>query len=82
MNIRDLKGGPANVQCQIGADPSWTARYEAYFAPRNIFLAARPDLTFSGAIRNGEAIVPDHLAMRTEYFNDFLRPLGILHWGP
>jgi DNA-binding CsgD family transcriptional regulator len=79
MNLQDLKGGPANVQCHIGADPSWTARYETYFAPRNIFLAARPDLTFSGAIRNGEAIVPDHLAMRTEYFNDFLRPLGVLH---
>src|SRR5262249_15060130 len=29
--------------------------------------------------RNGEAIVPDHQAMRTEYFNDFLRPLGLLH---
>lgn len=79
LNLQDLKGGPASVQCQIGADPSWTARYETYYAPRNIFLAARPDLTFSGAIRNGEAIVPDHQAMRTEYFNDFLRPLALLH---
>ena len=79
LNVQDLKGGPARVQHQIGADRSFTDRYEAYFAPRNIFLAARPDLTFSGAIRNGEAIVPDGQAMRTEYFNDFLRPLGILH---
>jgi DNA-binding CsgD family transcriptional regulator len=79
LNLQDLKGGWASLQCQIGADPSWTSRYETYFAPRNIFLAARPDLTFSGAIRNGEAIVPDRQAMRTEYFNDFLRPLGILH---
>jgi DNA-binding CsgD family transcriptional regulator len=79
LNLQDLKGGPATVQCQIGVDWSWQARYETYFAPRNIFLAARPDLTFSGAIRNGEAIVPDHQAMRTEYFNDFLRPLGLLH---
>jgi DNA-binding CsgD family transcriptional regulator/PAS domain-containing protein len=79
LNVQDLTGGPARLQHQIGADPSWTSRYEAYFAPRNIFLAARPDLTFSGAIRNGEAIVPDRQAMRTEYFNDFLRPLGILH---
>lgn len=79
LNVQDLKGGPARLQHQIGADPSWTARYETYFAPRNIFLAARPDLIFSGAIRNGEAIVPDQQAMRTEYFNDFLRPLGILH---
>jgi len=79
LNVQDLQGGPARLQHQIGADPHWTNRYETYFAPRNIFLAARPDLTFSGAIRNGEAIVPDRQAMRTEYFNDFLRPLGILH---
>ena len=79
LNVQDLRGGPASVQHQIGVDPHWTSRYETYFAPRNIFLAARPDLTFSGAIRNGEAIVPDRQAMRTEYFNDFLRPLGILH---
>ena len=79
LNVQDLDGGPASVQHQIGADPQFTSRYETYFAPRNIFLAARPDLTFSGAIRNGEAIVPDRQAMRTEYFNDFLRPLGILH---
>ena len=79
MNFQRLDGGPAMLQCQIGGDPSWTARYEEYYAPRNIFIRARPDLTFSGAIRNGEAIVPDSEAMRTEYFNDFLRPLGVLH---
>jgi DNA-binding CsgD family transcriptional regulator len=80
INLQDASGGPANVQCQFGGgDPSWTARYEAYYAPRNIFIGARPDLTFSGAIRNGEAIVPDREAVKTEYFNDFLRPLGVLH---
>jgi DNA-binding CsgD family transcriptional regulator len=79
MNLQDLRGGRARLECQIGADPSWLERYESYYAPRNIFVQARPDLTYSGAIRNGEAIVPDREAMRTEYFNDFLRPLGILH---
>jgi DNA-binding CsgD family transcriptional regulator/PAS domain-containing protein len=79
MNVQDLKGGPASVQCQFGGDASWIERYESYYAARNIFLNARPDLTFSGAIRNGEAIVPDREAVRTEYFNDFLRPVGILH---
>ncbi len=79
INLQNVDGGPATLQCQIGADPSWTARYEGYYAPRNIFLNARSDLTFPGAIRNGEAIVPDREAVRTEYFNDFLRPLGVLH---
>lgn len=79
VNLQDLERGAASLQSQFGADPSWQERYETYYARRNIFLSARPDLTFSGAIRNGEAIVPDGDAMRTEYFNDFLRPLGVLH---
>jgi DNA-binding CsgD family transcriptional regulator len=79
MDFRDVDVGRASVHCQVGADPGGIVRYESYYAPRNIFIAARPDLTFSGAIRNGEAIVPDRDAMRTEYFNDFLRPLGVLH---
>jgi DNA-binding CsgD family transcriptional regulator len=79
INLQDLERGWASLHSQIGCDPSWTERYEKYYAARNIFLRARPDLTFSGAIRNGEAIVPDRDAVRTEYFNDFLRPLGILH---
>src|SRR5262245_15980056 len=36
MNLQDLTGGPANVQCHVGGDPSWISRYETYFAPRNI----------------------------------------------
>src|SRR5262249_53307360 len=79
INLQDLESGSASLQSQIGADPSWTRAYESYYAARNIFLEARPDLTYSGAIRNGEAIVPDRQAMRSEYFNDFLRPLGVLH---
>src|SRR5262245_36724043 len=79
INLQDLERGRASLHSQFGVDPSWRERYESYYARRNIFLSARPDLTFTGAIRNGEAIVPDREAMRTEYFNDFLRPLGILH---
>ena len=81
LQMQDVTRGRATVQSQFGADPylSMMARYEGYYAGRNIFLSARPDLTFSGAIRNGEAIVPDREAVRTEYFNDFLRPLGVLH---
>src|SRR5262245_28245385 len=79
INLQDMARGWASLHSQIGGDPSLRERYETYYAPRNIFLHARPDLTFSGAIRNGEAIVPDRQAMQTEYFNDFLRPLGVLH---
>src|SRR5262245_3547255 len=79
INLQDMARGWASLHSQIGGDPSLRERYETYYAPRNISLHARPDLTFSGAIRNGEAIVPDREAVRTEYFNDFLRPLGVLH---
>jgi DNA-binding CsgD family transcriptional regulator/PAS domain-containing protein len=80
FDLRDEKLDWARVQCHVGPSDARLQRdYEAYYASRNVFLRTRPDLTFSGAIRNGEAIVPDRVAMRSEYFNDFLKRIGVLH---
>jgi len=79
----DLQDGDAQwarVQCHVGPeDPQIQREYETYYASRNVFIRTRPDLTFTGAIRNGEAIVPDREALKSEYFNDFLRRVGVLH---
>jgi len=80
FDLHDREARVARVQHHVGPqDASLQRAYEDYYAARNVFLHARPDLTFSGAIRNGEAIVPDRDAMRSEYFNDFLRRISVLH---
>lgn len=80
FDLRDEEHEWARVQCHVGPNDAAIQReYETYYASRNVFLRTRPDLTFSGAIRNGEAIVPDREAMRSEYFNDFLKRIGVLH---
>jgi DNA-binding CsgD family transcriptional regulator/PAS domain-containing protein len=80
FDLRDSETYRAKVQCHVGPyDATLKRGYETYYAERNIFLRARPDLTFSGAIRNCEAIVPDRDAVKSEYFNDFLRRIGVLH---
>jgi DNA-binding CsgD family transcriptional regulator len=80
FDVQDRETQSASVQCSVGpSDAALQREYESYYASRNVFLHARPDLTYTGAIRNGEAIVPDRDAMRSEYFNDFLRRIGVLH---
>lgn len=80
LDFQDRDARVARVQHHVGPqDASLQREYEEYYAARNVFLHARPDLTFSGAIRNGEAIVPDRDALKSEYFNDFLRRVGVLH---
>jgi DNA-binding CsgD family transcriptional regulator/PAS domain-containing protein len=80
FDIQDSRAQWARVQCSVGPDDAGLQReYETYYSSRNIFLSTRPDLTYSGAIRNGEAIVPDREAVKSEYFNDFLRRVGVLH---
>lgn len=80
FDVQDRETQSASVQCSVGpTDAALQREYETYYAARNVFLRARPDLTYSGAIRNGEAIVPDRDALRSEYYNDFLRRVGVLH---
>ena len=80
FDVQDRESQATTVQCHFGPrDAALQREYESYYAARNIFIRTRPDLTYTGAIRNGEAIVPDREAMKSEYFNDFLRRVGVLH---
>jgi len=79
FNLQDLSSHEASVSCQVGADERAGRSYEQYYAAKNVFLRAAPELHRTGMVVNGEALVPDRDLLKTEYFNDFLRPLGLQH---
>ena len=63
FDVQDRESQATTVQCHFGPrDAALQREYESYYAARNIFIRTRPDLTYTGAIRNGEAIVPDDIA--------------------
>jgi DNA-binding CsgD family transcriptional regulator len=75
--IHDNRHPKANVSAAIGAEPAWIKSYEEYFVTINPWLADRPFRR--GVVAVGEKILNDRELVRTEFYNDFLRPQNWFH---
>ncbi len=65
-------------QVASGIDASWQAQYDAHFHRvdlRRQALQARP----AGTVIAGHELVPDEVLLRSEFYQDFLRPQGFFH---
>jgi DNA-binding CsgD family transcriptional regulator len=62
----------ANASEVIGADPAWVRSYQEYFVTINPWLGSDPFRR--GVVAVGEQILSDRELLRTEFYNDFLRP--------
>jgi DNA-binding CsgD family transcriptional regulator len=71
--IHDLKSGQATGST-IGNDPSWLRPYETYYASKNVWLERGMEIWQPGVVESSEAIIEDRELVRTEFYNDFLRP--------
>ena len=57
--------------------PVTLKHYEEYYAARNVWLLRGERLLKPGAVLTGEDMCSDEELLRSEYYNDFLRPLGV-----
>jgi DNA-binding CsgD family transcriptional regulator len=62
----------ANASEVIGVDPAWVKSYQDYFVTINPWL--RGDPFGRASVAAGEKFVSDRELVRTEFYNDFLRP--------
>ena len=70
--IHDNRYPKANASAALGIDPAWIKSYQDYFVTINPWLADRPFRR--GIVAAGEQILNDRELVRTEFYNDFLRP--------
>ena len=61
-----------------GQDPAWGGAYEAYFKLRDLRRARIKELP-AGSVFIGSTLLPDRDLVRSEFYNDFLRPQGYFH---
>ena len=64
------------VSVCVGMDPSEIQRYEEHFASRNVW-ANVGHAEASARVVIGEDLCPQADFERSEYYNDFLRPIGV-----
>jgi DNA-binding CsgD family transcriptional regulator len=70
--IHDKTRQQASASRAIGMDPAWVKSYQEYFVTINPWLERNPFRR--GVVAVGERILNDRELVRTEFYNDFLRP--------
>ena len=61
----------------VGMDPASRKSYEQYFVSRNPWQGRRK--VFAGNVETGEQLFSNRELVKTEFYNDFLKPNGWLH---
>jgi DNA-binding CsgD family transcriptional regulator len=61
----------------VGIDPASRKSYEEYFISRDPWQGRRT--VFAGNVETGEQLFSNRELVKTEFYNDFLRPNGWLH---
>src|SRR5262245_19746344 len=70
--IHDETHQTADASAVIGVEPAWVKSYQEYFVKVNPWLEGKPFRR--GVVAASEQILNDRELVRTEFYNDFLRP--------
>lgn len=66
-----------NVAIGVGYGPEAMLKYRDYYAARNPWLRSRPELLRSNSVRTSHMMCSRRELLRSEFYGDYLRPLGI-----
>jgi hypothetical protein len=70
--IHDKTHRKADASGVIGVEPAWVKSYQEYFVTINPWLKRDP--FGRGVVAIGEKVLNNRELVRTEFYNDFLRP--------
>lgn len=76
---QDIASDRGRVAVSTRCDPAWLRRYEEYYCSVNVWFTARKTLVTEGSVLTSQMICPDAEVLRSEYYNDFLRPQDLFH---
>lgn len=78
IHIHSLDGRDASTIALYGEPPpAMLRRYQTYFAERNVWLTEGASKLKPGAVLTGEELCTEEKLLRSEFYNDFLRPLRV-----
>lgn len=75
---QDLRSQQATITASVRTDPESVRIYNEYYASRNIYFLAAPDLIASGALLN-DSMLDRTVVRKSEYYNDFLAANNVEH---
>jgi DNA-binding CsgD family transcriptional regulator/PAS domain-containing protein len=76
--FHDGPGDTASLSVAVGLEPRWERAHAEYFVTRDVRRPLIRTLPHGAAFR-GQDLLPDAQLLRTEFYNEFLRPQGFFH---
>lgn len=67
------------VVAAVGVDERAQRSYDEYYASVNVWTRRGGQMLREGAVLTGEMVCPNSEVERSEYYTDYLRPLGLFH---
>ncbi len=71
---QDLRSQEFSFTAAVGMDSAYQRTYEKYYRTRNVYLIQGNHLLRTGRVCLGPAMCPDAVALRTEFYNDWIVP--------
>ena len=76
---RQIPSQETNISDGWNVDPASVSEYVSYYGRRNIWRTFRPHLLSAESVNTSQMMCPDHVLLRSEFYNDFLRRHNFLH---
>lgn len=76
--LHDTQSHAGSSLWQHGSTPELMAEYDCW-APKNVYMLAAAPAVRTGVIVNAEDFVSDRHVVDSEYFNEYLRRVGVMH---
>ena len=76
LYIHDAKSQKAVTDIATGMDPTYRAAYRAHYASKNVYLTNKGALV-AGNVATSEELCPDGTVLRSEFYNDWIRPQSL-----
>ena len=77
--VQDLHASSGTIVASHGFPPDLQRAYNDYYAERNVWMIRGRHLQVPGRVRIGEESCPEGELVKTEFYNDYIRPLRVHH---
>jgi len=77
--LTDFASDRNQVLACTRVDPAYRKAYEEYYGSVNVYVQRLKQMRTDAIVQPGEAICPDDELVRTEYYNDYMRPQRVHH---
>lgn len=75
--IHDTRTQRGASEIVRGMDPAYDRAYRSYYAPKNVYMTHGKSLLITGNVTTSEELCPDGEVLKSEFYNDWIRPQGL-----